>query len=341
MHHRYVHGGFTGTEARFSFYLPPEGRYEGRFFQPLHAIVGNEHLADGSTVIAKLNVGFAVASGGYLVESNQGWSATNREPAQSAIHGYRASAAAAHYSRVVAADMYGDHRPYGYCSGGSAGGWRTISCLENSDAWDGGVPLIHPHPATFPTMLSADAHAIRLLRHKVSTIVDALEPGGTGNMFDGLTIPEREALARVTRLGFPPRALFALEDTARIHAGFWAGFADRMIEYDPGYFDDFWTVPGYLGADFPDALSRARIQQKTTVKSVLLARDAATAGIPTPLSSGFGSPDDPIALVLSALPRNPDLQGATLTCSRRKGLGARPVYSRFRRRHRRRQRCRE
>ena len=61
------------------------------------------------------------------------------------------------------------------------------------------MPFIDPYPATFPTMLSADAHAIRLLRHKVSTTVDALEPGGTGNMFDGLTIPEREALARVTR----------------------------------------------------------------------------------------------------------------------------------------------
>src|SRR5687767_3244359 len=30
--HRYVHGGFRGTEARFSFYFPSADRYEGRFF---------------------------------------------------------------------------------------------------------------------------------------------------------------------------------------------------------------------------------------------------------------------------------------------------------------------
>ena len=29
--HRYVHGGFKGTEARFSFYFPPAEKYQGRF----------------------------------------------------------------------------------------------------------------------------------------------------------------------------------------------------------------------------------------------------------------------------------------------------------------------
>jgi hypothetical protein len=31
--HRYVHGGFKGTEARFSIYFPPKEQYQGRFFQ--------------------------------------------------------------------------------------------------------------------------------------------------------------------------------------------------------------------------------------------------------------------------------------------------------------------
>ena len=31
--HRYVHGGFKGTEARFSFYFPPKEQNQGRFFQ--------------------------------------------------------------------------------------------------------------------------------------------------------------------------------------------------------------------------------------------------------------------------------------------------------------------
>ena len=103
--HRYVHGGFEGTEARFSFYFPPAEQYEGRFFQPLPAMVGNEHLAMAPG--ARLTVDFAVASGAYLVESNLGWDRTRLVYDDNTIHGYRASAAAARYSRVVASEMYG------------------------------------------------------------------------------------------------------------------------------------------------------------------------------------------------------------------------------------------
>ena len=38
--HRYVHGGFGGTDCRFSAYLPEEVRYQGRFFQPLSPVPG-------------------------------------------------------------------------------------------------------------------------------------------------------------------------------------------------------------------------------------------------------------------------------------------------------------
>ena len=43
--HRYVHGGFTGTDLRFSMYFPPAERYDGRFMQPLMHIAGNENVA--------------------------------------------------------------------------------------------------------------------------------------------------------------------------------------------------------------------------------------------------------------------------------------------------------
>ena len=36
--HRYVSGGFRGTDARFSFYFPPPQQYGGRFF---HGIASN------------------------------------------------------------------------------------------------------------------------------------------------------------------------------------------------------------------------------------------------------------------------------------------------------------
>src|ERR1700741_5176436 len=40
--HRYVHGGFKGTETRFSFYFPPKEQYQGHFFQPIGAYNGHE-----------------------------------------------------------------------------------------------------------------------------------------------------------------------------------------------------------------------------------------------------------------------------------------------------------
>src|SRR5258708_31739515 len=83
-------------------------------------ISGTEHGAPAGFGMMAGSIGFAMASGGYLVESNQG--RTVMFPGEdSTLVGYRASAATARYSRVVAADMYGEHRPFGYVFGGSGG----------------------------------------------------------------------------------------------------------------------------------------------------------------------------------------------------------------------------
>jgi len=42
--HRYVHGGFKGTEARFSFYFPSKEQYQGRFFQYISPFPTSENL---------------------------------------------------------------------------------------------------------------------------------------------------------------------------------------------------------------------------------------------------------------------------------------------------------
>ena len=219
--YRYVHGGFEGTDARFSFYFPPPERYEGRFFHPLMPISGTEHAAP--SVMAGMigrTIEFAHASGAYLVESNQG--RTVMFPGEdSTIAGFRASAASATYSRVLAAEMYGEHRPYGYVYGGSGGAFKTMSCFENRiDVWDGAVPFVHGSPVSMPYLFTVQAHAIRILRDKFPAIVDALEPGGSGDVFNGLNTEEREAFAEVTRMGFPPRAWF---DVERIALGYTRG----------------------------------------------------------------------------------------------------------------------
>jgi hypothetical protein len=47
--HRYVHGGFEGTQTRFSFYFPQEENYEGRFFQYITPVKDSENLSQGAT----------------------------------------------------------------------------------------------------------------------------------------------------------------------------------------------------------------------------------------------------------------------------------------------------
>src|SRR6266498_4638420 len=72
--HRYVHGGFRGTDLLFSMYFPPKEQYQGRFFHPVMHIAGNENVAYTGRLagLEGDSIAFAAASGGYLVESNMG-----------------------------------------------------------------------------------------------------------------------------------------------------------------------------------------------------------------------------------------------------------------------------
>src|SRR5262249_56618230 len=63
--HRYVHGGFSGTDTRFSFYFPPAERYEGRFFHPLMPISGTEHGAPAGFGMMAGSIGFSIPSRGH------------------------------------------------------------------------------------------------------------------------------------------------------------------------------------------------------------------------------------------------------------------------------------
>src|SRR5690349_16247917 len=69
--HRYTHGGFEGTDARFSLYFPPAEQYEGRFFHAVLPMSGIEHAAALGVLYGVAgSIEFAVDSGAYLVESN-------------------------------------------------------------------------------------------------------------------------------------------------------------------------------------------------------------------------------------------------------------------------------
>jgi hypothetical protein len=163
---RYIHGGFEGTELRFSFYFPDKDSYKGRFYHFMAPVQGSE---DAAQILEgeQDRIAFAIIHGAYYVESNMGGPTASGETI------YRTSAAAAEYSREVAARLYGPHRPYGYIYGGSGGGYKTISCVENTKVWDGALPFVIGSPMSIPSNFTVGQHAYRILRKKIEMIADA------------------------------------------------------------------------------------------------------------------------------------------------------------------------
>jgi hypothetical protein len=265
--HRYVHGGFAATDTRFSIYLPPAEIYGGRFFQHITPVPDSEHLAQGASG-ERDSISFSISSGAYFLETNGGGPSGHPGSAvDPTIAAYRANAAAARHSRVVAAQMYGGHRAYGYAYGGSGGGYRTIGGAENtSGAWDGYVPYVIGSPMAIPNMFTVRMHAMRMLRDRFDQIVDAVEPGGSGDMFGELDQEERAALTEATRMGFPPRSWFG-HRTMGMHA--FPVLYRGLVAVDPTYFEDFWTKPGYLGYELPPSLERARVRQNFEIVTAL------------------------------------------------------------------------
>ena len=281
--HRYVHGGFKGTDTRFSFYLPPKEQYQGRFFQHITPVPDSETLAQLMPPGGFNKIGSTIAAGAYFVETNGGGKIDlargSLALADPTITAYRANAAAAAYSRKVALEMYGGKRPYGYAYGGSGGGYRTIGSIENTrGVWDGVVPYVIGSTMAIPNMFTVRMQALRVLRDKFPQIVDAIEPGGSGNPYAGLTPYEASVLREIDRMGFPMKSWFGYK-TMGLH-GF-AALYGGVAMADPSYFTDFWTKPGYLGHDHPDYFTRDRIQYKSMVGAPITATQAAHLGLVT------------------------------------------------------------
>ena len=247
--HFYVRGGFEGTNTRYSYYLPEADGYEGRFLQHVTPVPDSENLAQSTPAGPFNKFGFSAASGGYFVETTGGGSIDLTQGSQaladSTITAYRANAAAAQFSRHVARQFYNtEDRPFGYYYGGSGGAFRTIGAMEStSGVWDGAVPYVSGSTMAIPNMSTVRMQALRVLRDKFPQIVDALEPGGSGDPYAGLTPCEASVLREVEAMGFPMESWFGWR-TMGLH-GF-AALYGGVSQADPTYFQDFWNTPGEL-----------------------------------------------------------------------------------------------
>jgi hypothetical protein len=268
--HRYIHGGFKNTDARFSLYFPPQEQYQGRFFHNTYPLATTSDIGPFPIAfdVAKGNLGFTFDSGAYYLQTNLGGK-DRMPPADPAIAAYRVNAAAAKYSRIVAAELYGDHRPYGYLFGGSGGSYQTIGSAENTQGiWDGFAPFVMATPNAMPSMFTVRMHALRVLkqRNKFPGIMDAINPGGSGDPYADLNDEESAALREATLLGYPPRGWWNHET---LTSGYFSNISAMVPMLDPTYKDDFWSKPGYLGADPNAKIAQLRAHFDTTVAAVL------------------------------------------------------------------------
>ena len=279
--HRYVHGGFKGTAARFSFYFPPAEQYRRRFFHNTYPLATSADIGPFPIAfdVATGDLPFTLDSGAYYVQTNNG-GAFSRSAPDPSVAAYRVNAEAAKYSRVLAAEVYGPHRSFGYLYGGSGGAYQTIGGAEHTNGvWDGFLPYVLGCNNAVPSNWTPRMHALRVLRRRnmFPAVMDAINPGGSGDMYAELNEEESAALREATRMGFPPRGWFAHETQG---SGYFADIQGAIPPLDPTYVEDFWSKPGYLGGDPASSIHAERFQFDTEVAGLGNAGEIELAAVP-------------------------------------------------------------
>ena len=220
--HRHVHGGFAGTDTRFTFYFPPHEEWQGRMFQPLEgAHAGHEDAFGGP--MGELIGGLAMTArlGGYMCESNSGHIGDDIDQARAATT-RRSTAGGPAPSRRASPSTSprrstARRRSTPTCGAAAAAAavhrcaWRThpTSGTARCRSW---AAATSTSPATEEDPRRADdvvrvrcSTSSACSEDKLRRVIDAMRPGGSGNPFDGLDTHQREELAYAVPARFPAR----------------------------------------------------------------------------------------------------------------------------------------
>lgn len=298
--HRHLHGGFTGTHTRFSLYLPPADQYQGRLLNFLEGAMGGYERSITSAMTplaAPTSPGtFDLAFdelGAAILETNSG----HLGPDMSGLQGdpsiwWRSNAESARLSKWLAEGIYGVAPHHTYAWGGSSGGAFALQCAENAgDVYDGVVPFVVSTGGI--RTYSAHAYAVATLGDRIADVVDATAVGGSGNPFDGLDSLQREALSTLYRTGWPRGAESQLEMDI-----VWGFLMTVLRQYDTQYFDDFWAIPGHVGADSPESVMPPIIRRTAVVRRLLTASELAAQFPSSVWPWQFDDPTTPCGVVL-------------------------------------------
>jgi len=187
---------------------------------------------------------------------------------ENAVTTHRHEAAATKVAKAYANKLYGNTaKIYSYFWGCSGGGTVSMAAAENTTGvWDA------VQPQCIGTSIDAQYHSfywqahytMAILKAKRDAIAEAALPGGTGDIYAGLNDEEKSVLNEFLAAGYPLAIigkhfsrLTPLIDPIDIRLG------------DPTYEDDFWSKPGYAGANPPNYLKAAKVDGFATITEIL------------------------------------------------------------------------
>jgi hypothetical protein len=211
----------------------------------------------------------AFTNGAFIIS----WQSARQE---NLVASNRHEAAATKVADAYANKLYGNAaRIYNYFWGCSGGGIVSMTAAENtSGVWDGvQVQCMGPAGiATYHSFFWQAHYTMAIPQAKRDAIAAAAAPGGTGDIYAGLNEEEKSVLNEFIAAGYPLpvignhfKNLIPLVDPIDIRI------------FDQTYEDDFWSNPGYAGANPPNYLKAAKVDGWATITGIT--RDA--AGVPT------------------------------------------------------------
>lgn len=192
--------------------------------------------------------------------------------------GYRVSAAAAKLAKVYASRLYGDTgRIFGYIYGQSGGSVQMMGANEGTTGvWDGIIPVVIAVDGLNTHSFQWNAlYALAVPETKRLAVAQAAAPGSGRDIHDGLTAEEGAILDELLRAGFSRKAL----EEWKFSVGSALPLSGAVAALDPGYEDDFWSKPGYEGANPPAYLAAAKVDGFARITTVNRNADKQITGI--------------------------------------------------------------
>jgi hypothetical protein len=243
----------TTFQQNYLFRFPAKDFWRHRSFE-------QQHPSGGGVVDNRM----AFTDGAYSVN----WMSAS---APNAVASHRHEAAATQVAKAYANKLYGNTaRIYTYFWGCSGGGTVAMAAAENvTGVWDGvqvqctGTKADAPYHSFYWQAL----YTMAVPNAKADAIAAAAVPGGTGDIYAGLNEEEKSVLDEFTSAGYPLpvianhfKSLTPLVDPVDVRL------------FDPTYEDDFWSKPGYAGANPPNYLKAAHVDGYATITGIT--RDA-------------------------------------------------------------------